>query len=93
MAKAWSEEEDELIRENKKPPNRTSGAIRMRRAKLGLTKMRRWTDEDIERLKELKRKNKPNKYIAKLLNRTPEAISSFVSKNPGYFVISEAGEK
>ena len=48
----WTPQEDELLRQNLPVPNRTKAAIRSRKFYLGISHKSRWTEQDIELLKQ-----------------------------------------
>lgn len=93
MAKRWTQEEDELILKLRKEgytaremtlfiKDRSYAAIRTRVAAISTdNKNRVWTEEEKELVLRLKAENKPNKYIAKAVDRTPRAIATFLSRH------------
>lgn len=93
MAKRWTEEEDELLLKLRKEgysaremtiyvKDRTFAAIRSRLAAIASDNLnKKWTEEEKELVLKLKAENKPTKYIARAVNRTPRAITSFLSRH------------
>ena len=90
MAKKWTEEEESLIIKLRdeglsvkeitlRLPGRTASAVRVKAAQIA-KKSTNWTTADKKLLFELKSQNKSANYIAKALNRTPNAINSYYSK-------------
>lgn len=92
MAKRWTTEEDELMlrlrsegfsaREiTTRLPGRTYAGVRTRLASLAPDNLKRpWTQEDKDLLAQLKSEGKSNKVISKIMDRTPRAIASYVSR-------------
>lgn len=92
MAKRWTKEEDDLILKLRKEgyttremtlfiKDRSYAAIRTRVATIATdNKNRPWTEEEKELVLRLKSENKPNKYIARVVDRTPRAIATFLSR-------------
>jgi len=92
MAKRWTQEEDELILKlrgegltaqeiSTRLPGRTYASTRMRISKLAENINRKWTEEEKALAIQLKENGHTTKFIAKQLNRTPGAISTFLSRN------------
>lgn len=90
MANKWTEDEEALIIKLRNEglsvreialrlPNRTVSAVRVKASQIA-KKSTNWTLEDKKLLVELKKQNKSANYIAKALNRTPNAINSYYSK-------------
>ena len=92
MAKRWTEEEDAMMLKLRNEgltgreitammPERTYSAVRTRLAVITSDNLNRpWTEEEKALVLKLKSENKSNKYIAKAVDRTASAISSFVSR-------------
>lgn len=93
MAKRWTPEEDELLLKLRKDglsaremtvyiKDRTYAAIRTRIAAIATDNLNRpWTEEEKAKVLELKSQNFNNKYIAKVVDRTPRAVASFLSRH------------
>ncbi len=92
MAKKWTKEEEELAIKLQNEgmtakeialrlPGRTPASIRARLP----TKNRSWTDDEVEIIKNLRPTHKLA-YIAKVINRTPSAISTYIARNPLKFL-------
>lgn len=93
MAKRWTPEEDELLLKLRKDGlsaremtvyirDRTYAAIRTRIAAIATDNLNRpWTEEEKAKVLELKSQNFNNKYIAKVVDRTPRAVASFLSRH------------
>jgi transposase-like protein len=93
MAKRWSPEEDELLLKLRQEgfsskeiairlPERSYASVRMRLSQIATDNQKRpWTEEEKELAIELRYKErKPIKHIARTLNRTEAAVSSFFYK-------------
>lgn len=93
MAKRWTEEEDELLLKLRREgystremtlfiKERTHAAIRARIGTIATDNLnRRWTEEEKELVLKLKQEGKPNKYIAKAVNRTARAVAAFINRH------------
>lgn len=93
MAKRWTEEEDELLLKLRKEgystremtlfvKERTHAAIRARIGIIATDNLnRKWTEEEKELVLKLKQEGKPNKYIARAVNRTARAVATFVNRH------------
>lgn len=93
MARRWTPEEDELLLKLRKDglsaremtvyiKDRTYAAIRTRIAAIATDNLNRpWTEEEKAKVLELKSQNFNNKYIAKVVDRTPRAVASFLSRH------------
>lgn len=93
MAKRWLEEEDALLLKLREEghtaremtvylKHRSYAAIRTRLAAIAPDNLNRpWTEKEAELALLLKSQNKSNKYIAKAVNRTPAAVSSFLTRH------------
>lgn len=93
MAKRWTQEEDELLLKLRKEGyttkemtvylrDRTYAAIRSRIASIAPDNLNRpWTEEEKALVLKLKAENKPNKYIARAIDRTPRAVATFLSRH------------
>lgn len=92
MAKRWTLEEDELILKLRgegltaqeictRLSGRTYASTKMRISKLTENINRKWTEEEKVLAIRLKESGHTTKFIAKELNRTPGAISTFLSRN------------
>lgn len=92
MAKRWTEEEETLLLKLRAEGHsakemtaylreRSYAAIRTRLAAIAPDNLNRpWTEEEKALVLKLKSENKSNKYIAKAVDRTASAVSSFVSR-------------
>lgn len=90
MAKRWTPEEDELLLKLRNEGftakemttqlrERTYAAIRTRIAAIAPdNKNRPWTDEEKQLVYQMKAEGKSNKQIARAIDRTLGAVSSFV---------------
>lgn len=92
MSKRWTIEEETLAIKLQNEgmtakeialqlPGRTPASVRARLP----TKTRKWTEEEIQIIKELRTTHKLA-YIAKVINRTQSAISTYIARNPNKFL-------
>jgi len=93
MAKRWTQEEDDLLLKLRTEgytsremtlylKERTHAAIRTRLVVIAPDNLNRtWTEAEKLQALELQAEQKSNKYIARVLNRTPRAIASFLSRH------------
>lgn len=92
MAKRWTEEEDALLLKLRSEgftaremtlyvKERTLAAIQARVSAISTdSKNRPWTQEEITLALKLQAEGKPNKYIARAVNRTPRAVAAYLSR-------------
>lgn len=90
MAKRWTEEEDNLLLKLRQEgytvsemthfiKDRTLAAIRSRISSIATdNKNRIWTEEEKALVIKLKSEGKSNKYIARVVDRTPRAVGAFI---------------
>lgn len=93
MAKRWTQEEDELLLKLRKEgyttkemtvylKHRTYAAIRSRVASIAPDNLNRpWTKVEKDLVLKLKTENKSTKYIARAVDRTPKAVTTFLSRH------------
>ena len=92
MAKRWTEEEDALLLKLRSEgftaremtlyiKDRTFLAIQARVSAISPdSKNRAWTEEEITLALKLQAEGKPNKYIARAVDRTPRAVAAYLSR-------------
>lgn len=93
MARRWSEDEDALLLKLRTEgltsreitshlKERSYAAVRARLSSLAPDNLNRpWTDEDIKILFTMKEEGRSTKYIAKRLDRTASAVSSYYTRH------------
>lgn len=92
MAKRWTEEEDALLLKLRSEgftakemthyvKGRTFLAIQARVSLIAPdNKNRPWTQEEVTLALRLQAEGKPNKYIARAVDRTPRAVAAYLSR-------------
>lgn len=100
MAKRWTKEEDELILRMREEGftykeisarlvGRSDSATKNRLATISPTNLRRrWEEDEIKLAFKLREEGHSNKYIAKVLGRTPSAVSGFFNKYSALYYTS-----
>lgn len=104
MAKRWTEDEDATLLKLRADgctakeitahlSGRSYAAVRARLANLAPDNLNRpWTEEDVKLLFDLKEEGRTTKYIAKRLDRTVSAVSSYFNRHSSSYYTSANNE-